>query len=124
MCCSNSSNKPKSPTRGLDEVEGLGEVNRRLLNAVRNNESHASVQNIIEHVFGRDKKFRRDSEEHKRFQELRDRNLIRPEEGGRWTGDKHPVLTGFARMVLKVNPRAFDEPQTMLPTASKSLNDR
>jgi hypothetical protein len=104
--------------KGLDDVEGLDEVDRRLFNAVRNAKSGPSVQNITEQVFGADKVFSRRSDEHKHFQELRDRNLIRPEEGGSWKGDKHPVLTGFARVVLKVKPTVFDEPQTTSRTAS------
>jgi hypothetical protein len=99
--------------KGSDDVEGLGELDRRLLNEIRNAKSGATVQNITEQIFGPENIFSRGSEAHKHFQELRDRNLIRPEEGGKWKGDKHPVLTGFARLVLKVKPSVFDKPQSI-----------
>jgi hypothetical protein len=46
--------------------------------------------------------FTRGSEEHKQLRRLRDLKLVRPSEGGKWEAIKHPVVTRFAEIFLKL----------------------
>ncbi|MBC7919682.1 MAG: hypothetical protein H7Z75_01185 [Ferruginibacter sp.] len=46
--------------------------------------------------------FTRESGEHKQLRKLRDVKLVRPSEGGKWEGIKHPVVTHFAEIFLKL----------------------
>jgi len=46
--------------------------------------------------------FARGSAEHKQLRSLRALKLIRPSEGGKWEGIKHPVVTRFAEIFLKL----------------------
>jgi hypothetical protein len=43
--------------------------------------------------------FRRDTPGHEQLRKLRDLQLVRPIEGGRWKPEKHPVVTRFGHIV-------------------------
>jgi hypothetical protein len=50
--------------------------------------------------------FSRDSHEHQSLRTLRDRQLIRPFEGGSWQAKKHPVTTHFGELVWRMRPQS------------------
>jgi hypothetical protein len=56
--------------------------------------------------------FVRGKEWHDRFRKLRDFTLIRPLEGGQWQDHKHPVVTGFGRLVKELYSKARREAGT------------
>jgi hypothetical protein len=62
--------------------------------------SSGGRQTVIE-MFPR---FVRDSADHASLRNLRDAKLIRPTEGGRWEGFKHPMVTRFGELVNSVVP--------------------
>jgi hypothetical protein len=90
----------------LDEallsVNRLDDTNKRLFNLVRTANGTRTVDDITQEVFGH--QFERQSDEHKRFRELRDRKLIRPRDGSTWEPRKYPVLTRFVELLLRVKP--------------------
>lgn len=57
-------------------------------------------------------KFERENDDHKRLRTLRDRKLVRPFEGGRWTANTHPVVTRFGQLFWRL--------RSSLPTDKKS----
>jgi hypothetical protein len=76
-----------------DSMNGLSQSEVQLFERVREARGERTVRDLMP-------EFARGSDSHDELRRLRDRKLIRPSEGGRWEGDKHPVVTRFAEIFL------------------------
>jgi hypothetical protein len=83
-----------------DTVLDLSEEHRKVFLDIKSADGRRTVSDYFPG-------FARDSKNHLLLQELRDRKLIRPLEGGSWQAEKHPVVTKFARLVLGVYPASL-----------------
>ena len=87
---------------------GLTQKQKELFEAVRTADGIKTVDQITREVFGTP--FVRagagpgEAKEHEEFRTLRDSQLIRPKEGGRWKLDKHPVVTPYAQIIFRAAP--------------------
>jgi hypothetical protein len=96
-----------------DPTNELSEDEVRLLDRIAVTEGRQTVIEL-EPVFVRG------GDVHNQLRRLRDRQLIRPVEGGRWRSDKHPVLTRFGKLVLDLRSRAGPRSQGNGPGAPLS----
>jgi hypothetical protein len=83
-------------------LSGLTQKQRELFQAARTSNGIKTVDQLTEEIFG--KAFDRLGDELEEFRALRDSQLVRPREGGKWKSDKHPVLTPYAQIILKSSP--------------------
>lgn len=90
----------------LQSTKNLTEEQKRLFKIVQSAAGSKDVNEINRLAFNRD--FVKNGVDHKCFRELRDRKLVRPQEGSSWQADKHPVVTRFADLILRIQPKAFD----------------
>lgn len=79
----------------VESARGLSESELQLFEKIH--EVHGSVT-LQELVPG----FTRKSEAHEQLRRLRSMKLIRPNEGGRWETNKHPITTRFAEIFIKL----------------------
>jgi hypothetical protein len=71
-------------------LSGLTDKQKELFQAVRISNGSKTVDEITQATFGGP--FVRGGDELEDFRALRDSQLIRPRQGGRWKPDKHPVV--------------------------------
>ena len=83
-------------------LSSLTQKQRELFQAVRASNGIKTVDQLTQDIF--DKPFVRTGEELEEFRALRDSQLVRPREGGRWKPEKHPVVTPYAQIILKSAP--------------------
>ncbi len=83
-------------------LSNLTQEQRKLFQAVRTSNGSKTVGQLTQEIFG--KPFVRGREEHEEFRALRDSQLVRSSEGGRWKPEKHPVVTPYAQIILKSAP--------------------
>jgi hypothetical protein len=94
----------------IDEVlKGLDQRHLDLFKEIRLADGKATTDEIVKRYAKRPFVF--ESTDHERLRALRRRSLIRPNEGSNWTANKHPVLTQWARIVLRKKSDAFDKPR-------------
>lgn len=73
-------------------VNALTPEEKKLFERIVDADGRKRVDQIIEG-------FRRDTPAHEQLRKLRDLQVVRPVEGGRWKPDKRPVVTRFGHMV-------------------------
>jgi len=83
-------------------VARLSQKQRDLFADVRNCDGSKTVDQLAHEMFG--KPFVRGSDEHGYFRALRDAKLIRPVDGGRWQAHSRPIVTSYARTILRAAP--------------------
>jgi hypothetical protein len=84
-----------------DIVEALNELSPdevALFQKINSGDGRYTVQDLLPD-------FKRESMQHAQLRKLRDRKLIRPEEGGNWQPQKHPIMTRFGRLVWQLRPK-------------------
>ncbi len=81
----------------LSLVDDLNDDEKKLYKNIRASDGRKTVRTFLPG-------FKRGEEDHIKLQRLRERKLIRPFEGSKWTADKHPVVTRFSSLVEKICP--------------------
>jgi hypothetical protein len=82
-----------------ESLNGLSQSEIRLFEKVREARGERTLQELIP-------EFTRNSDSHEELRRLRDRKLIRPNEGGKWELGKRPVVTRFAEIFLKLKDQS------------------
>jgi len=82
----------------VDAMNEVTEAESKLFKDIAASEGDRTVLDFLPH-------FERENIHHVKLKTLRDRQLIRPVEGGKWQKDKHPVVTRFGRLVQSLHPK-------------------
>jgi hypothetical protein len=105
----------------VDAVNEVSAAEASLFDRIATSDEGRTVQDLLPN-------FERGNEEHKKLQKLRDRKLIRPAEGGKWQGYKHPIVTRFGRLVWSLNPKIRSQqdtrPVSHQPNGRSSVDSR
>lgn len=81
-----------------ETTDGLHDEHFALFHAIREGSGSRKVKYFFPD-------FERGTPQHGLLQSLRDRKLIRPAERGKWRKDKHPVITNFAQIILRLDDK-------------------
>ena len=100
----------------IEEAKILTTEKRQLVMAIKEARGKKKLEEIFKQLYKRS--FVRGMPEHERLRDLRNSQIIRPSEGGRWQPDKHPIVHPMTQALLKRYPNIFDGPMPATPPSA------